>query len=177
MRWFRILRGALLPALVLMSFMPRQALGNGGLHKVKHVIVVMQENHSFDNYFGALAYAPGSPYHQAGHHGDGDGDADDRRGCREGDHRCVDGLSCRVDAAGALHCANTNLDDDGSTVHAFHDPNRCVVPDLNHEWVGTHQEANFDQPNQTRRHAPMTGFVRVNDATEQHDGGGESATE
>lgn len=24
------------------------------LHKVNHIIVVMQENHSFDNYFGAL---------------------------------------------------------------------------------------------------------------------------
>jgi phospholipase C len=31
-----------------------------GIRKVKHVILVMQENHSFDNYFGALAYAPSS---------------------------------------------------------------------------------------------------------------------
>ena len=34
-----------------------------GLSKVNHIIIVMMENHSFDNYFGALAYAPGSPYH------------------------------------------------------------------------------------------------------------------
>jgi phospholipase C len=33
------------------------------LHKVNHIIIVMQENHSFDNYFGVLPYAPGSPYH------------------------------------------------------------------------------------------------------------------
>lgn len=39
------------------------ALAQGGLHKVKHIIIVMQENHSFDNYFGALAFVPGSPYH------------------------------------------------------------------------------------------------------------------
>src|SRR3954467_3266534 len=96
-----------------------------GVHKVKHVIVIMQENHSFDNYFGALAYAPGSPYHQPG--------GRDRAGCRAGDHRCVDGLSCALDAAGTFHCANANLDDDGSTVTAFHNPNRCVQPDMDHE--------------------------------------------
>ena len=39
------------------------ARAEGDPHKAKHVIVIMQENHSFDNYFGALAYAPGSPYH------------------------------------------------------------------------------------------------------------------
>ena len=44
-----------------------------GLAKVKHVVVLMQENHSFDNYFGALAYAPWSPYHPG------------RGECREGD--------------------------------------------------------------------------------------------
>ncbi|HEX2691534.1 MAG TPA: alkaline phosphatase family protein [Kofleriaceae bacterium] len=153
----------------------------GSIHRVKHVIVVMQENHSFDNYFGALAYAPGSPYHvprQTGRHDDdGDGDRDDRRGCRPADHDCVDGLGCSVDAAGAFQCTNTNLDDDGSIVHAFHDTNRCVQPDLDHGWASTHREANFDHPNDTRRHAPMSGFVRVNDETEQHDHGSESATD
>jgi phospholipase C len=43
----------------------RLALAQGGLQRVNHIIIVMQENHSFDNYFGALAYAPGSPYHNA----------------------------------------------------------------------------------------------------------------
>ena len=155
---------------------------DGDIHKVKHVIVVMQENHSFDNYFGALAYAPGSPYHaprNAGRHGrgdDGDGDRDDRSGCRSDDHDCVDGLSCTVDHAGVFHCANTNLDDDGSTVHAFHDANRCVKPDLDHGWAATHREANFDHPND-RHHSPMTGFVRVNDESEQHDNGTETASD
>ena len=140
-----------------------------GLHNVKHIIVLMQENHSFDNYFGALAYAPGSPYHQARHHhDDGDGDRDDRGGCRAGDHRCVDGLSCTVDTAG-FHCANANLDTDGSTVHAFHDANRCPAPDLDHGWTSTHREVNFDRPNDVQRHAPMDGFVRVNAETEQHN--------
>jgi phospholipase C len=138
-----------------------------GLGRVKHIIVVMQENRSFDNYFGALAYAPGSPYHAA---------ADGRAGCRGNDHRCVDGLSCTADAAAGLRCRNTNLDDDGSTVAAFHDANRCVRPDLDHEWLGSHREVNFDQPDATRRRPMMDGFVRVNDETEQTDSG-ESATE
>jgi phospholipase C len=154
-----------------------------GVHRVKHVIIVMQENHSFDNYFGALAYAPGSPYHGPRHDRGDDGrdrddrDRDDRQGCRSDDHDCVDGLSCSVDALGTFHCTNANLDDDGSTVLAFHDPNRCVVPDLDHSWGASHQEANFNAPNDSRRHSPMNGFVRVNDANEQHDGGIESPTD
>src|SRR5262245_46753229 len=56
------------------------AQADTGIHKVKHVIVVMQENHSFDNYFGALAYAPHSPYHEP---------AAARTGCGN-DHGCVD---------------------------------------------------------------------------------------
>src|SRR5438132_11168631 len=43
----------------------RLALAQGGLHRVNHIIIVMQVHHSFDNYFAALAYAPGSPYHNA----------------------------------------------------------------------------------------------------------------
>ena len=39
------------------------AFADGNVKKVNHIIIVMQENHSFDNYFGALAFAPGSPYH------------------------------------------------------------------------------------------------------------------
>lgn len=64
----------------------------GDLGKVNHIIVVMQENHSFDNYFGVLAYAPGSPYHPGA------------PGCQAGDHGCVDGLSCQVDSGGNLSC-------------------------------------------------------------------------
>src|SRR5262249_46744003 len=125
------------------------------------------ENHSFDNYFGALAYAPGTPYHRPR----------TAAGCKAGDHRCVDGLSCEVDAAGAFRCSNANLDDDGSTPVAFHDPNRCVQPDLDHGWQSVHREVNFAAPNSTRTSAPMDGFVRVNDETEQTDGGVETPTD
>lgn len=168
--WVRRAALALPLALAIPAVKPAQAEGN--IHKVKHVIVIMQENHSFDNYFGALAYAPNSPYHSPGR------DRDDRDGgCRKDDNRCVDGLSCRVDAAGNFTCRNSNLDDDGSTVFAFHDSRRCVAPDLDHGWGGTHQEANFFKPNASLFQTLSDGFVRVNDATEQIDNGVENPTD
>jgi phospholipase C len=148
------------------------ARAEGDPHKVKHIIVVMQENHSFDNYFGALAYAPGSPYHTPqSAEGDRDG------GCSKNDHSCVDGLSCSINASGQFTCLNSNLDDDGSTVFAFHDSRRCVFPDLDHGWASTHREANFNQPNDTLFQSLMDGFVRINDRTEQIDLGIENATD
>ena len=36
----------------------------GGIHMIKHVIVVMQENRSFDNYFGTFPGADGIPRHR-----------------------------------------------------------------------------------------------------------------
>jgi len=136
-----------------------QGFADGPLTKVNHIIIVMQENHSFDNYFGALAYAPGSPYHN------GNGS------CLGTDHRCVDGLTCSVASDGSLNCSNSNFDDNGSTVHAFHGPSRCVLPDLDHSWVGTHFEINFTAPNSTRYRPLSNGFVRRNDLTEQKDSG------
>jgi phospholipase C len=146
----------------------KPAFAQTGLQKVNHIIIVMQENHSFDNYFGALAYAPGSPYHMPG---SGYG------GCEPDDHSCVDGLSCLVDASGALHCFNSNLDDNGNQVFAFHDSRRCVAPDLNHSWFPTHQEANYLNPDNTLGQSLSDGFVRVNDLTEQIDNGMESPTD
>ena len=35
--------------------------GNGDIHKIKHVIVIMQENRSFDTYFGTFPGADGIP--------------------------------------------------------------------------------------------------------------------
>ncbi|HWW53329.1 MAG TPA: alkaline phosphatase family protein, partial [Acidimicrobiales bacterium] len=39
---------------------------------IEHIIIVMQENHSFDNYLGALPYDPAGPYHQCGNHDQND---------------------------------------------------------------------------------------------------------
>jgi len=157
-----------------------RARNNGlALQNLKHIIVVMQENHSFDNYFGALAYVPGGVYHAAAADHGHDGDDADNDGCRADDHRCVDGLTCKVMGGGSLSCANFNIDaDDGNRkVFAFHNANRCVKPDLDHGWVGTHREANFNDPNASLRHFRGDGFVRQNDLTEQVDKGHESPTE
>ena len=133
------------------------ALATGNLSKVNHIIIVMQENHSFDNYFGVLPYTPRTPYHAP------------KGSCAATDHQCVDGLTCSFNASHALVCANANLDDRGPAVHAFHSPTRCTIPDLNHSWVGTHQEINYNAPNRALTNPLDDGFVRVNDATEQKD--------
>jgi len=133
---------------------PQTAVAEGNLHKVNHIIVVMQENHSFDNYFGVLAFAPGSPYHN------GNG------ACAKTDHQCVDGLSCTVDPAGNFSCSNSNIDNEGGAVFAFHDSRRCVFPDLDHGWLSTHKEADFLQPNKSLNRFLADGFVRVNEVTE-----------
>ena len=140
------------------------AHADGNLKNVNHIIIVMQENHSFDNYFGALAYAPGSPYHN------GNG------ACVSTDNNCVDGLICTV-TNGALTCTNSNPDDNGSTVAAFKATSRCVSPDLDHSWVGTHHEMNFLNPNNTLNNSLSDGFVRQNDITEQIDNNTETPTE
>jgi phospholipase C len=133
-----------------------------GLARVNHVIVMMQENHSFDNYLGALPYAPGSPYHPGP--------------CATTDNKCVDGLTCTV-SSGKLTCSNSNPEADGpAAVVAFHDPRLCVSPDLDHSWLGTHHEVNFSDPNNAL-HGINNGFVSENDLTEQIDSGIETATD
>ena len=162
--WNWLMRAAFI-ASVSLSFlaMPsKSARADGDLHKVKHIIIVMMENHSFDNYLGTLPYVPSGPYHPGP--------------CKKGDHSCVDGLAC-TGAYGSLSCSNANPDDDQSIVHSFHDPNYCVFPDLNHEWFQSHLEANLLSPNDALMSSPNNGFVIVNDITEQPDTGGESATE
>ncbi len=160
-----LLAASALGGLATLAVPAATARADGDLHNVNHVIIVMQENHSFDNYFGALPYVPGGPYH-------GPGMQDDERGrpgggCNPRDHRCVDGLRCQVTKHGEFRCANANLDDDGSIVHAFHDPRYCTGPDLDHSWSGSHIEANFNFPSLTFFFSPNDGFVRRNDSTSQ----------
>lgn len=159
----RMVSAAVVFLLVLPASMMLRA--QEGLGKVNHIIIVMQENHSFDNYFGVLAYAPGSPYHNSS------------RTCPLHDHKCVAGLSCKIDPVHGLTCRNSNPDEDGATVVAFHEPSRCVGPDLDHVWLGTHMEGNYLNPNSTLDAFSADGFVRVNDSTIQIDNGVESPTD
>ena len=90
-RYFRV---SFLAALAMLALLvPHSLRADGDVRKVNHVIIIMQENHSFDNYFGALALAPGSPYHQPDAHSHKN---DGTKGCDKNDHGCVDGLSCSV---------------------------------------------------------------------------------
>ncbi len=150
---------------ICLAFVPLASTvrAEGNLHRVKHIIVVMQENHSFDNYFGVLPYVSGTPYHAGP--------------CASNDHACVDGLSCSFDSGNNLVCTNSNLDDDGTMVASFHDQNYCPGPDLQHNWQGSHREANYSDPANALAVTLNDGFVLENDATEQLDNGVESATE
>ena len=49
----RSIRALLFLPLALLLFAAKPAAADGDVHKVTHIIVIMQENHSFDNYFGA----------------------------------------------------------------------------------------------------------------------------
>src|SRR5215469_10426935 len=155
MRRSGIVASALLGMIAALGLSVATVHADGDVHKVNHVIIIMQENHSFDNYFGALPYAPGSPYHAGA--------------CQNSDHSCVDGLTCSFDLMGNLNCTNSNLDDDGSTVTSFHDFNYCPGPDLDHGWTASHSEANFSDPANALLSSLNDGFVRFNDITEQPD--------
>jgi len=62
-----LLLAALLPPPAESSSAPRnpsvasRTVAAGGIHKIKHVIVIMQENRSFDSYFGTFRGANGIP--------------------------------------------------------------------------------------------------------------------
>src|SRR5262249_31337328 len=99
-------------------------------------------------YFGALAYAPGSPYHN------GNG------ACAATDHSCVDGLTCAVDGAGNFACSNANIDRSGTPVFAYHNSRRCAPTNLDRSWLHTHRELNYLHPNWTLKPA-SDGFVRI----------------
>ncbi len=118
----------------------------------------MQENHSFDNYFGVLAYVPGGPYHPPAKNGSA---------CKASDNACVNGLSCSVSGS-SLDCSNSNVAADGSTVQSHQDSNYCVEPDLDHTWHGSHRELNYSDPNKTTA-STSDGFVRENEKEELNE--------
>jgi phospholipase C len=47
--------------LVLVPAAATASAHDSGIHRIKHVVVIMQENHSFDNYFGTFPGADGIP--------------------------------------------------------------------------------------------------------------------
>lgn len=121
-----------------------------GLERVGHIVVLMQENHSFDNYLGVLPYVTGSPYHPPARAGGP---------CDSNDHLCVDGLSCSK-LGGRLECTNSNPAKRGAAVvRAFHQTRYCTS-NPHHGWVAAHRAANWGDPNSTTTLGD--GFVRAN---------------
>ncbi len=156
MRCRAIVAAGLLISMAALGLSVATARADGNLNAVNHIIIVMQENHSFDNYFGALPYAARGPYHPGP--------------CARNDHSCVDGLSCIPVGGGNLFCFNFNFDERGHLIFAFHDNNYCPGPDLQHDWQGSHMEANLFDPAAALFFSLNDGFVDVNAQTEQVSG-------
>jgi len=133
-----------------------RARADGDLKKANHLVFMMQENRSFDNYFGALPYVPNGPYHPCTKKTPGD------------DHQCVDGLTCQRGVDGELACSNFNLNSLGEKVFAFHNRRICGRSGLDHGWEATHREANWLHPERTYRASPNDGFVRQNESDNPH---------
>jgi phospholipase C len=124
---------------------------SSGLNRVAHILILIQENHSFDSYLGVLPYQSRGSYHPPKTVGGP---------CDPSDHRCVDGLTCKRKRGGKVTCSNSNPGTDNqSLVKVFHLSQYCA-PSPKHDWVSMHTEANWNDPNSTLMLAD--GFVRTN---------------
>ncbi len=95
------------------SFAAVRGSSLSGIHKIRHVVIIMQENRSFDQYFGTYRGADGIPG-LAGHHGKVPCIPD------PGEH-CVRPFHDRHDlnAGGPYHFSNAPADIDGGKMDGF----------------------------------------------------------
>jgi phospholipase C len=106
-----------------------------GVQAIDHVIFMMQENHSFDNYFGML-----NPYRQA----------NNWTVASDGNTYTVDGIDDKLTTI-----SNTN--DNGTTYHPFKFTSTCV-DDMSSAWLESYGDVNtYDFANS--RGIDMNGFV------------------
>ena len=107
----------------------------GSLQAVDHVIFMLQENHTFDNYFGML-----NPYRRS--HGWNIGD---------------DGADYEVDGIDDKLATISNLDDEGTSYSLFKLTSTCI-DDETSDWLASYGEVNrYDFL--TSRQILMDGFV------------------
>lgn len=105
------------------------------LQSIKHVIFMMQENHTFDNYFGML-----NPYRKA-------------NGWNVGD----DGVDYEVDGIDDKLGSISNVDDEGTAYSLFKLTSTCV-DDESSDWLASYGDVNrYDFL--TTRPILMDGFV------------------
>lgn len=107
----------------------------GSLQSIDHVIFMLQENHTFDNYFGML-----NPYRQANGYNVGD----------DGNTYNVDGID---DKLGTI----SNQDDEGQTFALFKFKTTCI-DDETSDWLASYGEVNRYDFLADRTY-PMDGFV------------------
>jgi phospholipase C len=109
--------------------------GSGSATAVNHVIFMMQENHTFDNYFGML-----NPYRTANGWSVGD----------DGNQYMVDGIDDKV-------TSTSNEDDQGTSFPLFKFTSSCV-DDMSSDWLASFGDVNrYDFS--TTRSINMDGFV------------------
>ena len=90
----------------------------GGVPPVNHVVLMLQENHSFDNYFGML-----NPYRHANGWNIGD----------DGKDYEVDGIDDKL--------GKSNLDDEGTAFHPFKLATTCI-DDETSSWLESYGDVN-----------------------------------
>jgi phospholipase C len=105
---------------VASSSTPSSSPATGGIHKIRHVIVIMQENRSFDSYFGMFPGADGIPMS----HGVPSVCVADTRG-----HPCVRPFPDHADVngGGPHQFANAAADIDGGHMDGFVSQARAAV--------------------------------------------------
>jgi phospholipase C len=108
---------------------------SGSLQSIDHVVFMLQENHTFDNYFGML-----NPYRQANGYNVG----------ADGNTYNVDGID---DKLGTI----SNQDDEGQAFALFKFKTTCI-DDETSDWLASYGEVNrYDFL--ANRPLPMDGFV------------------
>ncbi len=109
----------------------------GSVQSVDHVIFMLQENHSFDNYFGML-----NPYRVANHLNVGD-----------------DGVTYNVDGIDDKLTTISNLDDEGMAFPLFKSKSTCL-DDESSDWLASYGDVNRYNFLDTRP-IQMSGFVHT----------------
>ena len=124
----------------------------GSLNSITHVIFEMQENHSFDNYFGML-----NPYRIANGWNIGD----------DGNTYNVDGIDDKLTKI-------SNQDDEGATVPLFKFTSTCA-DDMSSDWLASFGDVNrWDFT--TSRKINMDGFVHDAEGYAKSCNGGTSCS-
>jgi phospholipase C len=108
----------------------------GSVQSINHVVFMLQENHTFDNYFGML-----NPYRVANSWNVGD----------DGNTYTVDGIDDKLN--------KSNEDDEGSSLKLFKLASTCIDDDSS-DWLASYGSVNrYDFA--TSRPIDMDGFVHT----------------